>query len=220
MILRGAIFDVDGTLLDSMSLWQTLPQRFLESLGLKPRPDVNQRCKDLSLAQSAEYFQRAYGVQLSSAEIEQAINTLLQQYYAQDVPAKPGAAEILKFARAQGLRLCIVSSTPSVLLRSALHRLDFVHYFDAILTSPDTGLHKDDARIFERAVERLGTRPAETIVFDDALYALRAAHTAGLRLAGVLDDSQSEDFEDIRALCDIVIAQNNYEETFRTFLEQ
>ena len=95
MRMRGAIFDVDGTLLDSMSVWDTIGEAYLRSIGYEPREDLDQVFKDMSLYQAARYYQTEYGVTLSVDGIMDGVNAMLEQYYRFEAPLKPGAAELL-----------------------------------------------------------------------------------------------------------------------------
>ena len=95
MRIRGAIFDVDGTLLDSMFIWDTIGETYLRSIGYEPREKLNEVFKNMSLFQAACYYRTEYGVTLSIDEIMNGVNAMLERYYRFEVSLKPGVAELL-----------------------------------------------------------------------------------------------------------------------------
>lgn len=204
MTIRGAIFDVDGTLLDSMSIWETIGADYLRAIGYAPRPDLREALRDLSLRQAARYYRRVYGVTQSEEEILAGVNAMLARFYRLEAPLKPGAAALLARLRAAGVRLCIVTATDRPLVEAALARCGVLDCFGAIFTCGEVGCGKDEPEIYEAALRHLGTARAETWVFDDALYALRTAKAAGFPTAAVYD-SHAPCPAEIRALADLYL---------------
>ena len=111
MRIRGAIFDVDGTLLDSMFIWDTIGETYLRSIGYQPKENLNETFKNMSLHQAACYYQTEYGVTLSIDQIMDGVNAMLERYYRFEVPLKPGVAELLERLRQSGVKLCIATAT-------------------------------------------------------------------------------------------------------------
>ncbi len=201
---QGAIFDVDGTLLDSMSIWDTIGSDYLRSIGYEPRENLNEVFKNMSLLQAAEYYRQAYGVTRSTGEIMDGVNAMLERFYRHEAPLKPGAAELLERLRQAGVRLCIATATDRYLVEAALERCGALSYFGKIFTCNEVGRGKDEPMIFEAALDFLGTQKAETVVFDDALYAVRAAKRAGFPVAAVYDVHEPAQGE-LRALADFYL---------------
>lgn len=204
MRIRGAIFDVDGTLLDSMFIWDTIGETYLRSIGYEPREKLNEVFKNMSLFQAARYYRTEYGVTLSIDEIMNGVNAMLERYYRFEVSLKPGVAELLERLRQDGVRLCIATATDRYLVEAALERCGVLSCFGAIFTCNEVGHGKDEPDIFEEALRFLGTEKAETVVFDDALYAVRTAKEAGFPVA-VIYDSHEKNQEGLRALADFYI---------------
>ncbi len=204
MRIRGAIFDLDGTLLDSMSVWDTLAERYLRSLGVSPRPDLNRRCAAMSLDQAARYFQREYGVTRSVEEMVADVNAMLERYYRLEAPLRPGVAEALdRFGRA-GVRMCVATATDRPLAEAALARCGVLSRFEAVFTCGEVGHGKDRPEIFQAALAALGTAREETVVCEDALHAIRTAKEAGFPVVAVYESHQSSG-EEIRALADLYL---------------
>ncbi len=204
MRIRGAIFDVDGTLLDSMFIWDTIGETYLRSIGYEPKENLNEVFKNMSLRQAARYYQTEYGVKLGIDEIMDGVNAMLERYYCFEVPLKPGVEELLELLRASGAKLCIATATDRYLVEAALKRCEVLSYFGRIFTCNEVGHGKDEPDIFETARRFLGTEKSETVVFDDALYAIKAAKEAGFPVAAVCD-SHEKNQEEIRVLSDVYL---------------
>ena len=149
MRIRGAIFDVDGTLLDSMFIWDTIGEAYLRSIGYEPREDLNEVFKNMSLLQAARYYQTEYGVTLCVDEIMDGVNTMLERYYCFEAPLKPGAAELLAWLQKNGVKLCVTTATDRYLVEAALKRCGVLSYFGRIFTCGEVGRGKDEPHIFE-----------------------------------------------------------------------
>ena len=204
MRIRGAIFDVDGTLLDSMFIWDTIGETYLRSIGYQPKENLNETFKNMSLHQAARYYQTEYGVTRSIDEIMDGVNAMLERYYRFEVPLKPGAAELLERLRQDGVKLCIATATDRHLVEAALDRCGVLSCFGEIFTCNEVGHGKDEPDIFEAALRFLGTRREETLVFDDALYAVRTAKEAGFPVAAVYDSHERSQAE-VRARSDLYL---------------
>lgn len=204
MRIRGAVFDMDGTLLDSMSVWDTIGEDYLRSIGYEPRENLNEVFKNMSLLQAARYYQTVYDVSLNTDEIMDGVNAMLERYYRFEAPLKPGAAELLTWFRKSGVKLCIATATDRYLVEAALERCGVLSCFGKIFTCGEAGSGKDEPAIFEAALRFLGTKKAETVVFDDALYAIRTAKKAGFPVAAVFDSHEKAQ-DEIRDLADIYL---------------
>ena len=217
MRIRGAIFDVDGTLLDSMFIWDTIGEAYLRSIGYQPKENLNETFKNMSLHQAARYYQTEYGVTQSIDEIMDGVNAMLERYYRFEVPLKPGVAELLERLRQDGVRLCIATATDRHLVEAALDRCGVLSCFGEIFTCNEVGHGKDEPDIFEAALRFLGTRREETLVFDDALYAVRTAKEAGFPVAAVYDSHEKAQ-DQIRMLADVYLEELTQLDKIRKYL--
>lgn len=203
-MITGAIFDVDGTLLDSMSIWDTIGEDYLRSIGYQPRENLNEVFKDMSLAQAARYYQTEYGVTLSIEEIMDGVNSLLERFYREQAQLKPGAGEFVRELSRRGVKLCIATATDRPLVEAALGRCGVLPYFGRIFTCTEAGHGKDEPDIFEAALRFLGTERSKTVVFEDALYAVQTAKKSGFRVAAVYDIHEKKQAE-VRRLADLYL---------------
>lgn len=201
MLITGAIFDMDGTLLDSMPVWDRLGADYLASLGLRARSDLPEKLLTMSMRQAAVYFRSDYGLTLSEEEIVRGLNGRIEAFYRNIVPVKEGVADFLQALRQKNVKLCVATATDRHLAEAALRRTGLLGSFSFLLTCSETQA-KDRPDIFLAAQERLGTPKEETMVFEDALHAVQTAKQAGFPVTAVYDASSAADQAQIQSLAD------------------
>ena len=194
-MIKGAIFDLDGTLLDSMFIWDTIGEVYLHSLDIEPRENLAETFKTFTLEESAEYYRTHYGVTLSVAEIVDSVNRMIEDLYKTTVPLKKGFAEFLAGLSKAGVRMCIATVTDKYLVEAALTRLQVRQYFSKIFTTAEVGCGKNDPKIYRTALAYLVTKKSETVVFEDAYHALMTAKNDGFPVAAVYDEHESRQTE-------------------------
>ena len=203
-MIKGAIFDLDGTLLDSMFIWDTIGEEYLRSLGKEPHEDLKETFMTLTLEEAAVYYREHYGVTLSVKEIVDGVNAMVEQTYRTKVTLKPGISEYLAWLKGNGVRTCVATVTDRYLVEETLERLDVRHYFSEIFTCAEVGFGKDKPVIYQKALEHLGTAKDETYVFEDMLFALNTAKTDGFPTVGVYDRHEAHQ-DELRGLADYYV---------------
>lgn len=186
-MIQGAIFDADGTLLDSMGMWDTVGARYLASLGIPARPGLREILFPMSLSQCAAYLQEAYRLPQSCLAIEAGINETIRTFYSQEVVAKSGAKAFLEALRARGVAITLATATDRAVITAGLERTGLLSLLDGLFTCGDLGVDKRTPEIFQTAQAAMGTPLEATWVFEDAVHAARTAYGAGYRVAGVAD---------------------------------
>ena len=203
-MIKGAIFDLDGTLLDSMFIWDTIGEEYLRSLGKEPHEDLKETFMTLTLEEAAEYYREHYGVTLSVKEIVDGVNAMVEQTYRTKVTLKPGIAEYLAWLKENGVRMCVATVTDRYLVEETLERLGVRHYFSEIFTCAEVGFGKDKPIIYQKALEHLGTEKSDTYVFEDLPFALNTAKTDGFPTVGVYDRHEAHQ-DELKELADYYI---------------
>ena len=203
-MLKGAIFDFDGTLVDSMFIWDTIGEDYLRSLGKEPHEDLKETFMTLTLEEAAEYYRTHYGVTLSVKEIVDGVNTMVEGIYRTRVALKQGVADFLAQLKDNGTRMCIATVTDRYLVEETLERLGILHYFSEIFTCAEVGYGKDKPIIYRKALEHLDTAKNETYVFEDSLFALKTAKADGFTTVGVYDRHENRQ-DNLKNLADYYI---------------
>ena len=186
-MLKGAIFDFDGTLYDSMYVWRRADSDFLHSLGYEMTDRASKRMKTMSLPQACEFLRDEYDLQMTIPEIIDRFNKVVENAYFYDVLPKPGIPEFLEEMKNRGIRMGIATATDRYQIEAALKRCGLEHYFCDIRTCSEVGQGKDVPDIFRQSLAALGTDRDNTIVFEDSGHAMQTAKADGFTVAGVYD---------------------------------
>lgn len=204
-MIKGAIFDVDGTLLDTMPVWTHAGVRYLKSLGIEAEAGLSEKLFKMTADMAATYMKEQYGLTQSEEEICKGILRMVEDFYFHEADFKPGALELMEDLKAAGIPMTVATSTNQYCIVAAFDRLGYTDYFDAILTCPELETHKSEPDIFFAATNAMGTKPEETWVFEDGLYAVKTAKTAGFRTVGIFDEVSKADQPELEALSDIYV---------------
>jgi len=205
--IKGVIFDLDGVLLDSMSIWTDLGARYLESIGAEPEEGLAEVLFSMSMEQGAEYMSEHYDLAESPDEVMDGLRHMLENFYFYEVKAKAGARELLKRFAEAGIRMTAATSSPREHVERALERNGLLSFISKIFTSEEVRSSKHSPEIYDAASSFMGTTPQETLVFEDSLYALKTASEAGYVTVGVFDADGEKDQKGVRETSDIYIKE-------------
>ena len=203
-----AIFDMDGTLIDSMGFWKNLAGEYLHSQGIKQVPeDIMERIKPMTMSESAALFQREFGL---TGNPEAEMNAIMDAHYRNDIPLKSGVRNYLQRLHDKGVRMCVASATAEHLMESCLVRLGVREYFEFLLSCETVGAGKHSPLVYHESAKRFHAQPTEIAVYEDALYAVQTAKNAGYYVVAVYDSSTADHWNTIREIADESIL--NWEE--------
>ncbi len=200
MKISGAIFDLDGTLIDSMSIWDDIAYNFLVSQGVTPKPDLRERVATMYLNESAKYLVDEYSLDCTPQDFKEYTEKIIEDFYVRTVPPKRDAVEFLQKLKENNVKMCIATATERKLAVPALEHNGMLGFFDAIFSCAEIGLSKQSPEIFDRALEFLGTPKDETFVFEDSYHAVATAAGAGYNVIAISDKSASKDEAEIKKL--------------------
>ena len=201
-MIRGAVFDLDGTLLDSNPYWAKAPVVYLASLGKDADPDLARTIFSMTVPEATAFMIREYDLAVSPEEISAGIAGIMENYYRCEIPMKDCVPALLGVFRERGIPCAIASVTDRPLLEAALRRFGILSCFDAIVTTAEVGVGKHAPDVYLRAAACLGSTVSETLVFEDALHALKTAKRAGFRTVGVCDSAMEGQAEEVRRFSD------------------
>ena len=216
MKINCAIFDFDGTLFDSMFIWESVGEIYLRSLGKEPKPSLREDVRALSLYQSACYFRKEYDLPLSEEQIMSGINKTIEHFYINEVMPKPYVTEFLEKIKQKGIPMCIATASDRYQIEAALSRCGMSHYFEAIFTCSEVGYGKDEPVIFRKAMEHFNSDRSSSIIFEDALHAIKTAKNDGFTVVSVFDNSEKRQ-DEVRAISDCYIRDFEHTEDFWKF---
>ena len=188
MDFKAAIFDMDGTLLDSMRMWDNLSLNYLKRHGVDAPADLSDKLGVLDMRRAAKYIMENYLPRLTVEDICRGIDEMLEDFYLHEAVIKPGAKEFLQKLESENIPMALLSATGREHLHTALRRFEIEKFFNAgIFSTEELEMSKAYPETFLKMAEMMKVAPEDCAVFEDAPYAARSAVQAGCQLYGVWD---------------------------------
>lgn len=182
--MNYSIFDVDGTILDSMEVWNTLASQYVQSLGRAPEKNLDEIVSDMSLEQSAIYLKNHYKINKQEERIISEILNFISDFYEYEVKLMPGFKEFISHYDSMNV---IGTSCDEELVKIALNRLGVLNYFEDIITCSKVNKSKDDLDFYLACAQVLNQRPEDIVVFEDADYCIDVARKVGFKVIKIKD---------------------------------
>ncbi len=205
-MIRGIIFDLDGTLIDSMGIWTTIDRAFLKENGVENPPyDVSDRVRKMSVEESSEYFIKEFGLSCTVEYVIRRIEELVRVQYEEKIELKYGVAELLDYLDKKGIPYGIATATYKKLAEAVLERHGIKERFRFILTDSEYPAGKTSPDIFLGGAELLGMNPEEILVAEDSLHCIETSVKAGFYTVGVSDEISANDRKAIEAIADAYV---------------
>ncbi len=191
MNMKAAIFDMDGTLVDSLMTWEVLwsdfGEAYLGSKTFRPSEEDDKRVRTLTLRDAMHLIHKNYNIGESGEALLDHANRIMIDFYANRVTLKSGVLEFLEHCKNRGVKMCLATATAPALLHVALEHCGIGQYFQRIFSCGDIGKGKEHPDIFLLAHEFLGEHLCETWVIEDSLVALETATRIGFPTVGIYD---------------------------------
>lgn len=200
--VKGAIFDMDGTLIDSMWVWIKINIDFLGKRSIDCPINIKSDIEHLSFDETAIYFKDRFNLHESIEEIVNEWNEMAYNEYKHNVKLKPGVKKYLDFLKSLGVKIGLATSNCQLLLEAALTQTGIYDYFDTITRTDEVTRGKQFPDVYLLTAKRLGVAPKECIVFEDILPAVIGAKSAGMKVIGIHDTASIQQMPDISKIAD------------------
>ena len=220
MLLEGkeaVIFDVDGTLIDSMGVWRDVDIIYLKRHHKEMPENLQRELAGLSIRQAADYFREVIGIDDPPEKMLAEWNELAFQQYRYEIKMKAGALQWLKTIEEREIPMAVGTSNTRMLAMTALQTHGIDRYFKVILTGEDVAIGKPDPYIYQTAAARLGVDPARCLVFEDIPEGIQAGLAAGMKVCAVQDDFSDYQTDKKKELADYYI--ESFEDIFHDKVE-
>ena len=204
-MIKGVIFDVDGTLFDSMGAWHDSGYNVLKSLGIDADKRIGDIFFSMTMDEVVDYIKENFSVNESRDFLKNGIHNQVEYAYRNEIELKPGVMRILDWMKDSKIPATIATSTDRFLIEIGLARLGIEDYFDEIYTATEVGKGKNYPDIFQLAMDKMGTKPEETWLFEDGLYSMITAKAYGMPVVGVYDKVSHDDQDAIKQVADIYL---------------
>ncbi len=203
--MKAVIFDLDGTLVDSMWMWRDIDIEYLGRYGIPLPPTLQKDISGMSFSETAVYFKETFGIPEPLDEIKKTWNDMAFYKYTHEVPLKPGALEFLKRLKEKGIRTGIATSNSKELVEAVVKSLDISGYLDEIHTSCEVAKGKPAPDIYLLVAECLGVTPEQCLVFEDIPEGILAGVRAGMKTCAIEDEFSAAMTEEKKELADYYI---------------
>lgn len=210
--IKAVLFDLDGTLVDSMWMWEQIDLEFLSARNIEMPENLKYEIEGISFAQTADYFIDRFKLTESPEELMKLWNDMAYEKYCKEVPLKPGAKKFLDYLKSQGIRIGIGTSNSYDLTRACLKAHGILSDIDYILTSDEVPRGKPEPDIYLMGAEHFGIKPENCMVFEDIPGGMIAAIRAGMKVCGVEDEFSAPQRARKKELSDYYIT--SYEQIF------
>lgn len=207
---KGVIFDLDGTLFDSMGIWKEVDIAFFRNHGMKMPSDYQDKIKDMHFRTMAIYTKERFHMRSSIDDIMNEWCELCYDKYANDVPLKAGVKEFLDYLKENKIKIAFATANTTELSEVCLKSNGIFDYFQTGAYLHETETDKSNPEVYFLACERLGLRPEECIVFEDLLAGIKGAVKGGFTVCGVYDSHSRKDTDKIKKIADYYI--NSFKE--------
>ena len=209
---KAVIFDLDGTLVDSMWMWKAIDIEYLGKFGISLPSTLQKDIEGMSFSETAVYFKETFQIPDSLEEIKADWNRMAYDKYTKEVDFKKGAIKLLEICIQKGIKLGIATSNSRELVDATMEALGAKQYFDCIMTSCEVDKGKPAPDIYLAVAKKLGVQPDECLVFEDIEMGILAGKSAGMEVCAIEDDFSMDQMEIKKKLADYYI--KDYTEVF------
>ena len=210
MTIKGAIFDLDGTLINSMSIWQDLAVEFLKTKNITTDSSINLKLNQMGIYESCKFYKEEFNLPQTVEEIVKDMEKIIEDFYRDDTTVKEGLIELLEYFQKNGVKMYVATANNRYITDLVLKARDIDKYFSGLISCDDINKSKLFPDVYEKAMEIIGTEKSETIVFEDVLHAIKTSKKADFIVCGIYDEYSKCDAKSIKEIADIYL--NSYKD--------
>lgn len=199
----NAIFDMDGTLIDSIYVYPLAGKIITEKLGIRENTDFAEKLITRTAKEMAKIAINEHCVKIEEEKIVDEINKTLYDFYATKIKRKNGTVEFLEFLKSNNVKIALLTASDRDISIPCLEQNNLVKYFDELVFCSEHNTSKREKDIFIKTAKLLGSNPENTFVFEDSLYAIKTAKNAGFRVIGVYDEWCKSEINEIKNLSEM-----------------
>lgn len=203
--IKAVIFDLDGTLVDSMGLWRDIDIEFLSARGIEYKDDLQEKIEGMSFTETAVFCKGYYKLTESVEELKEIWNQMAEDKYRYEVQLKPGVMEFLEELKRRGIKMGIATSNSKELIAAVNEAYHFDRYISCVVTSCSVNRGKPAPDVYLEAARQLSVLPEECLVFEDIVKGIEAGKNAGMLVCAVEDSFSAEQRERKKAISDYYI---------------
>lgn len=203
---KAAIFDLDGTLIDSLGVWADIDEEYLGKFNLTVPDDLSQDIQHLTVYETANYFKKRFNISDSAEDMLLEWHSMALDKYRNEIKLKAGVREFLDLLKENNIKIGLATSNVPLLVEACLKNNGIYDYFETIVTTSEIGKNKDNPDVYLLAASRLNVDPSECFVFEDILPAIHGAKKANMTVVAIEDKFSSKDKEMIQNACDIYVS--------------
>lgn len=204
--IDAVIFDMDGTLIDSMWIWTDIDEKYMEKYHLTEPENFGKGMEGMSFSETAQYFLKVFpSLNLTPEEVMEEWTQMAYERYVTQVELKKGVREFLALLKEWGIKLGIATSNGRTLVDGTLNALNIVSFFDSVKCACEAGAGKPAPDVYLLAAEELGVKPERCLVFEDVCMGILAGKNAGMKVCAVEDDFSKLQRDEKRELADYYI---------------
>lgn len=216
--IDAVLFDMDGTLVDSMWIWAAVDKEYLNKYHLTEPENFYEDMEGMSYLEVATYYRRVFPeLPVTVEEIMEEWHQMAHDKYMCQVPLKKGAKEFIEALRREGKKTGIATSNSRRLVDDTLQALEISHLFDAVKTAGEAGAGKPAPDVYLQTARELGVEPSRCLVFEDVPAGIMAGKNAGMRVCAVEDEFSASSADKKRKLADYYI--QDYDDIKREIYE-
>jgi len=203
--IQGAIFDLDGTLIDSMAIWEKIDYDFLSKRNLKVPSDLKNKIETLTFEEGANFFKKNFELKESPEEILKEWHDMVVKEYSHNIKLKNNVKDFLIKLKNKGVKLAVATSNTSELTKLVLEKNKILNLFDSITTISEVTRNKEFPDIYLLCAKKLNLPPEKCAVFEDILPAIKSAKLAKMKTIGIYDNSSKDQENKIKEIADYYI---------------